>query len=616
MDRARPRLGPSVASTAVFSGAGLSGALPTGLPMGTWMRDELLRLMHTAANRVADDVVTSDSLDSLTRSSRKLELVLGRLWGVTGDDALVCLLSLRVAIPNEAHLLCALHLVLGGTHVTVNFDRGIETAHDLLTGRADLPPDAPGPLAELLPKWRALTSSRARLRVVASHDDFAAWNEEGQPPALLKVHGSLNSDQDGLVDVVVVDVEQLGLLSRPRRAAIDALGNIQELLITGYAGGDPDVYEPLLQAAQKTSAQWRSLALSAPVQADIAEHYIEVFVGAPQGLATTGLRELLPIPQDVRWLEVEAGNTAFDDLLTRWRSWFVARHAEEDLAAAWAWLCADLGELDTAVSLLGRLRERSDSPDLMLRNAEMLYTRAKGHDRDTARGLFWRLARSRNLDAGTRAHALIRIGDVARGEAIRDRARLPSISGLSIALAAPVAVLLRSIAGRRDRIDREVQADAFRAIQQTCLRALEQCAGAVPEVFWPALAAACSGATWFGNRAEGRAVNGNRRALVRQQRLLLLSLAAVLRRRAPASSVTDGLTALHNTYLNGDDLPGAGNCTAALALVAAAVGDQARSDDLLAKAWSEYSYDQEGHAPYPSGAALIGRIRRIISRLE
>ncbi len=37
-------------------------------------------------------------------------------------------------MPNEAQMLAALHLVLGGTHVTLNFDIGIELAYELLTG--------------------------------------------------------------------------------------------------------------------------------------------------------------------------------------------------------------------------------------------------------------------------------------------------------------------------------------------------------------------------------------------------------------------------------------------------------------------------------------------------
>jgi hypothetical protein len=65
------------------------------------------------------------------------------LWGTLGEDALQCLLALRVEVPNEAHLLAALHLIRGGMHVTLNFDVGIELAYELLTGRAALLAAAP-----------------------------------------------------------------------------------------------------------------------------------------------------------------------------------------------------------------------------------------------------------------------------------------------------------------------------------------------------------------------------------------------------------------------------------------------------------------------------------------
>src|SRR5262249_52082475 len=184
----------------------------------------------------APTLVTADQYDQLRKGPYKLEVILGRLWGTIGDDALRCLLALRLDVPNEAHLLAALHLVQGGTHVTLNFDVGIELGYALLTGRAELPAHAPSEYRDALVAWRRLvTDAPAPLEVVAGHDAFAGWRRRGGPPALLKIHGSLTEDQSNLVDVVVVDIEELGQLTEERLAAIERLSNADRLLITGYS---------------------------------------------------------------------------------------------------------------------------------------------------------------------------------------------------------------------------------------------------------------------------------------------------------------------------------------------------------------------------------------------
>jgi len=103
----------------------------------------VLRVIHAAASQVASTDVSDRALAELVDSQRKPEVVLGRLWGTVGEDMLRCPLALRLNMPNEAHLLAALHLARGGMHVTLNFDVGIKLAHNLLTGRAELPPEAP-----------------------------------------------------------------------------------------------------------------------------------------------------------------------------------------------------------------------------------------------------------------------------------------------------------------------------------------------------------------------------------------------------------------------------------------------------------------------------------------
>ncbi len=271
---------------AVFTGAGIGGAGPASLPMGNALRDAVLEVMYRSARVTAPDLVTAEALTAFTGSGRKLEVVLGRLWGTIGDDALGCLMCLRVDVPNEAHMLAAVHLVRGGTHVTVNFDRGIEMASDLLRGELKLPAGAPAALRDALPRWRALVRpGGAAPRVVAGHDQFASWATDGRPAALLKVHGSLAPDQARLLDVVVVDNEELASLTAPRRLAVASVGQVRGLLITGYAGADPDVYSVLLEAARDTRAVWAcySLVPGSPVPDDCAVRGIEVHLGPPRG---------------------------------------------------------------------------------------------------------------------------------------------------------------------------------------------------------------------------------------------------------------------------------------------------------------------------------------------
>lgn len=68
--------------------------------------------MHAAARESLATEVTDGQLAELLASGRKLEVVLARLSGAAGMEAADCLLALRLQVPNEAHLLAALHLAL------------------------------------------------------------------------------------------------------------------------------------------------------------------------------------------------------------------------------------------------------------------------------------------------------------------------------------------------------------------------------------------------------------------------------------------------------------------------------------------------------------------------
>lgn len=597
--------------TAVFTGAGISGDPPASLPRGFGLRDAVLKTMHQAARDALDPLVTAEQLRKLCGAAYKLEVVLGRLWGTVGPDALDCVLALRIDVPNEAHMLAALHLLRGGTHVTVNFDVGIELAYDLIRGAAELPPSTASDYHDALPLWRALAPpSSPALHTVSSHEEFAAWEAQGKPAALLKVHGGLTREQNALADVVVVDIEELGQLTAERAAAVDGLGTALRLMITGYSGGDPDVYGPLLAAAARTSATWACLELpkDSVVPGDARAHGIDLVLGHPQGLAATALRQVLGTPEPPPWPSVTLPGEGFKERFDRWQTDLRATHPDEAVAQSWAWLLADLGELDLAVAMVEKLGD--GVPGAKLRHAEIVYTRARGDDRENARRMFRKVA-AETPDAATRLHCLLRLGDIARGRANRQARGVRVIPHLAESYLRALQVL---VATRWGRLRPEEGGDAYRLLQQTSLRLLEQVAAVGPRPAWPMIGAWCGGAARWGDRASRLVRNGNRLALIRQHRAMLRSLAALMRARPAPADVRGEMRALRATYRAADDLPGAANCTVTLAVLARADGDRPAARALLDAAMADYTVGRPDGLPLASGEALVKVMRRLLER--
>ena len=596
----------------MFSGAGISGEAPASLPRGFGLRDDLLKLMHAAASESLGDQVTARQLADLLESGRKLEVVLARLSGAACRDAAGCLLALQLSVPNEAHMLAALHLALTGTHVTLNFDVGIELAYDLLTGGAAAH-GLPGPYDSALADWQALVPTGAPpLRVVASHREFDDWAAQGQGPELLKVHGSLSRDQRHLVDVVVLDIDELGQLTASRRAAIDGLGLARCLLITGYSGADPDVYRPLLAASPAGGSSWccYSLPEGSPVSQDLRARQLSLMTGAPGGLAVTALRQLLGLTSGPSWPQQALPGVGYRERFDDWAQQYRASCSADKITVAWAWLLADGGDLDTAEGMLSELagRESADAGTL-LRYAEVLYTRARGDDRTRAERLYCQIAADKRVDLGTRLMCRLRSGDISRGHVIRDGHVAPS--HLLRAYTQPLRVLIIARARRREK---EVAADAYRALQHTTLRILERAAAITPKWCWPLLAQLCRATRRFGYPAEQLAANGNRRSLIRQHRLLLSAYACLLSGQPPSPGLRQEIDSLRDAYRNSDDLPGSGNLAATLAVIAAAQKDFLDAKRRISEARSDYAAGRPDHQPIASGEALLIAIQRIINR--
>jgi hypothetical protein len=572
--------------------------------------------MHHQAAEYAPTLVSEDEIKDLRRPERKLEQVLGRLWRVVGEDALECLHCLHVSLPNEAHMLSALHLAGGGVHVTVNLDRGIEQAYALLAGRSALPEEFQDAYGTALARWRERAGPLSPLRTVASRRQFDDWIAAGRPPALLKVHGSLPAEGSELVDVVVEDTEELGGLSLGRRAAVDWLGSAARVLITGYGGLDPDVYAPLLEAVSSTDAEWASkwLAEDSPVRSDCRRRDIRATVGDPQGLATTALRELLG-EHDLQWPELELDGKRWHERFDAWAEWLVGRHDGHRFAHAWAWLLADAGDRDRAARLLRHMHQHDPNAGISLRLADVLYDRAHGRDRRDAVHLYGRLVLTRDLDWSARAHCLLRLGGIARGAGSRAGGGWKAAPPLAVALMIPCVVLAEQRRRHSGAADRETTAAALGVLGQTMLRASEQAAVGWPRWLWPVLPRALAWAAALCERCAQLSSNGNRRALANSHRLLALALSALLRGTAPDSGWAQELESLADSYRNAGDSAGAGNCTAALAVIEMAAGRRGPACQRLEEARDLYVEGRSDDRPIASGAALLTRLTALFHRV-
>lgn len=598
---------------AVFAGAGISGSPPASLPLGYALRDSVLTLMHRCAKDYAPDLIGDEQYEELRRPERKLEQVLGRLWRVIGDEALNCLHCLQIPLPNEAHMLCALHVARGGVVATLNFDRGIEMAYDLIAGLSHLPSSLQRIYGPSLTRWRTSAGTVSALRTVASHEEFARWSNDGCPPALLKLHGSLAATGLHLVDVVVEDTEELGGLSEERLLALDHLGRAPSLLITGYGGLDPDVYAPLLDAASATTSIWASKSVDedSPVRRACEERGIELLVGEPDGLADHALRELLG-EHSLDWPEIDLHRPSWTRAFDAWAQDLMERHAPPRFAHAWAWLLADSGDRDGAASVMRRVMRTDGYDAAQVRLADILYDRAGPGDREESLKLYGKLAFSQAVDWPTRAHCVLRMGGIARGNAVRRGGWLTSFHWMP-AIAAPIVVLAAQSRGSR-REDPETTAAAWGVLGQTVLRASEQAALHIPVRLWPVLSASLRWAARWCLACRRLTTNGNRRALADSHHLLALALAALTSGRAPDAAWRKRLEELADSYRHAGDLPGAGNCTATLAVVEMADNQPDRAEALLVQAREFYVENRPNGQPIVSGAALLERLKRLFAR--
>jgi hypothetical protein len=335
----------------LFTGAGISADPPAGLPLGREFGERLLRHLQEAARVLVPGVAGLETTTLLADHHLNL---LGRLQGCLGSgtvsDVLQCF---RVTVPNEAHLIAAVHAARGTLHITLNFDDGVERAYALLSGAARLNGGIPAAYRHALTHWRKLFKPRQPLQVAAAR--FSAV-DYAQGPLLVKLRGSA---QEGLhpsllppsplraeVDAVEFSQEQL--------VAVLAVVATQRLVIAGVSGADADCRRSLIPLLRCGRFSWTAAAL----QPDVVELLRRIDPTQPRlAPALEGLRSSLPVALP-DWPRIEVDCPRFDDLLRAW----LARLPVHAITEAYAWFLCDAGSPDLAIPILQALLRHRDHP--------------------------------------------------------------------------------------------------------------------------------------------------------------------------------------------------------------------------------------------------------------
>jgi len=348
--------------------------------MGDEFHGLLLEGCRTAARRYAPDAVSADGLHTLVTAGRRniLGCIEDCLPIGTTAGVLDCM---RVFVPTEAHLLCALHAAFGAPLITINFDDGIEVAHALLTGRATLPSEVPTMYHDALAQWRRLMPARTPLHVISTPAQLAKRDDPSHRPTLVKLRGSVDQGTDSTVIPLRPALEDMEStrLDDDRFAALTAVAGCDHLVVTGHSGRDLDCFESLRMVLRPGRFSWVVPEMDPSVRVRIGA----IDATQPQrGTAEQVLRSMLPnLPPWPR---------------TRWRSaYFAGRFKiwwsglpEEATAEAYAWMLAHAGHFEEAIAIIRGLRLFTDTTRLRLRLADILVQRGGPADLAEAEHIF------------------------------------------------------------------------------------------------------------------------------------------------------------------------------------------------------------------------------------
>jgi aminodeoxyfutalosine deaminase len=571
-----------VTAVGLFSGAGLSHAAPAALPLAPEFHRRLDEVFYGAAAAFAPGLLDCGAHDAVRKGPWNLLSRLENTLPGAGAGALACL---RVPVPNEAHLLAAIHLARGGLHVTVNVDDGVEQAYDLLSGAAELPDEAPPSCRAAFPRWRRCFPDPApELHVVSTPADFASAPFAARP-LLVKLHGSLGACRDGVVLACAavaddVDVTDLG---RHRIAALDELADEQFVLITGYSGSDFASFTALVARLRRRRFSW----VAPMIRADVRSALRAIDPGQPvRGRAVAAIRACLEVVAPAWPAELVAG-PGVEERLAAWSAALPSSAAAE----AFAWGLVDAGFGREAVALLERLGGESNAPRTQLRLGDALARRAGAGDAAAADGAFLRAA-ARAADPRLRACALTRWAEGPR----RSRA------GARVAAAGAAAAAAR----RRDPSDRVRRGSALAGLVLARLeREVAAAAASRPRTTLRAAAEAAAHAS-RALTATAHAPSGKRRALLERQAVELDAIAALLGGREPRADALRSLTRVCRVYEHLADSRGLAETIATRALVRLAAGEPARALQAF----------QEASRLHPPAVGVLGAVRVLLDVID
>jgi aminodeoxyfutalosine deaminase len=550
----------------IFSGAGLSHAPPSSLPLGEEFHRQLREIAWSRAAPLLGDLVDHDMLDVLRTSKINFLARIENTAPGTGAGALRCM---SVAIPNEPQLLAAVHLAQSGVHVTMNFDDGIERAFALLSGDVELPDGASMAQREALGAWRAcFPAHRPRLVVCARAERIAS--STSSRPLLVKLHGSMGEHPDGvtLPAAAITDEPDAGDLGGYRRMAIEVVASVGFVLVTGYSGNDLASRTALLERL----ARGRFLWVAPQVDPDVRSLLEAIDASQPMlGRAIDAIRATLPM-QPPTWPD-DAG-PSFEDRIASW-----GRALPPEVAAeALAWALADAGHPDHAAEALRLLVAAGAGSRTRMRLADALVRRRWGGDIAAGRRMMLRVAAARD-ERGLRAYALARwIESTEDGSDRRPGRSHLVLSGVQ----AGVALVHARKVHRSNSSKAAIQLRSTTVAIGAVLGAIE---GGLPRHGRPGLrrsvietvAVLAGRSARHVLRASRNRPSGRRRALLERQLIELDAVVALLRGRKAPRAAPDALARLMEVFEHVADTSGMADAAGTQALVAFAARDIAAS---------------------------------------
>jgi hypothetical protein len=557
---------PDAIGVGIFSGAGISSGPPACLPLGRTFHRLLRDACETAARALAPDVVD----DRVIAAARPGSLnVLARIENTLPGAGRGALRAMRVDVPNEEHLLAAIHLARGGYHVTVNFDDGVEVAYALLAGERALL-GASAETERLLQAWRRQFPSSPRpLQVVSRPAELGARHMQARP-LLVKLHGSLGEHADGVALSLrgVTDEPEVVDLGRARLAAMAELAGHPFILVTGFSGGDLASTTPVLDCLRRKAFAW----VAPEVRPAVRSALEAIDPSQPRfGFAAHALREILGV--DAPPWRNAAQTPTFEHRFGMW----LATLPPTVGAEAFAWSLADAGLLDEAVELLDRIARADRRARTRLRLADALSRRAGPDDRRAARRHLWRLIATG--DGDLRRCAAVRWAEHGIGRDPSRRRMRPAVgaavAALSIAAAwrGSPAARTRSAAARAAAVLNELESElGWTRDDPTRRRDMRAAAVRVLRTVRGALAHSAD------------APSGRRRAELRRQAIELRAILAILRRRRLSQSPLIVLDELAGCFAHVSDTRGLADTLATRALVVACQGDRRAAKASLAEA--------------------------------